>query len=305
LWCLSVGYNPIVQWLQTTAFLFDLDTVRKVYEESYRLLPADIQDNIKESYLYDVWHSIDLLLCMMPYRDIQYGPKGKELRRRMKLSWIAYNINAAQKLLSNWNSLEKELWNWYHSIGHQYRGEKDFKDFISFLHDYLQATIAELSVLYVYLYNDRPVMPLGFMQHLVTLGTKGPTLGDMIDIETLTFVEVKANRATVRQRWYKDDLLSLMINTRLPVAIAVPRYRVNINIDQVDENGIVVEFFTLRSVPGKVWLEPAKRSLEADIENELKPLMQNITLLRENADDYRKEDQGKRKKKAKGSDQKP
>jgi hypothetical protein len=289
-----MGYNPIVQWLQTTTFLFDLDTVRRVYEESYGLLPADIRDNIKESYLYDVWHSIDLLLCMMPYRDIQYGPGGprdRELRRRVKLGWIAYNINAAQKLLSNWNSLEKELWDWYHSIGHRYRGEKDFKGFIDFLQGYLQATIAELSVLYVYLYNNRPVMPLGFMQHLVTLGTKGPTLGDMIDIETLTFIEVKANRATVRQ--HKGDLLSLMINTRLPVAIAVPRYRVDIETDQIDENDIVVEFYTLGSARGKVWIEPAEKSLEADIENKLKPLMQNITLLRENADDYRKSIKGK------------
>jgi len=120
---------------------------------------------------------------MMPYRDIQYGPKGRELRRYMKLGWIACNINAAQKLLDNWNGLEKELWNWYHSIGHWYRCEKDFKEFIDFLQKYLQTTIAELSVLYVYLYNNRPVMPLGFMQHLVTLGTKGPTLGDMIDID--------------------------------------------------------------------------------------------------------------------------
>jgi len=248
-----MGYNPIDQWLQTTTFLFDLDTVRKMYEESYELLPADIQDSIKESYLYDVWHSIDLLLCMMPYRDIQYGPGGrrdKELRRRVKLGWIAYNINAAQKLLSNWNSLEKELWDWYHSIGHRYRGEKDFKGFIDFLQGYLQATIAELSVLYVYLYNNRPVMPLSFMQHLVTLGTKGPTLGDMIDIETLTFVEVKTSRAKVRQ--HKGDLLSLMINTRLPVVIAVPRYRVDIETDQIDENGIVVEFYALGSARGKV-----------------------------------------------------
>jgi hypothetical protein len=120
---------------------------------------------------------------MMPYRDIQYGPKGRELRRHMKLGWIACNINAAQKLLDNWNGLEKELWNWYHSIGHWYRCEKDFKEFIDFLQKYLQTTIAELSVLYVYLYNNRPVMPLGFMQHLVTLGTKGPTLGDIIDID--------------------------------------------------------------------------------------------------------------------------
>jgi len=291
-----VSCNPIVQWLQTTTFLFDLDVVKKAYEESYRLLPADIQDNIRENYLYDVWHSIDLLLCMMPYRDVQYGPESRKLRRRMKLGWIAYNINATQKLLDSWNDLEKELWNWYHSVGHRYRGEKDFKDFLDFLQKYLQTTIAELSVLYVYLYNNKPVMPLGFMQHLVTLGTRGPTLGDMIDIETLTFVEVKANRVAVRRGQYKGDLLSLMVNTRLPVAIAVPRYRVNVETGQIDENGIVIEFYTLGSAHGKVWLELAKRSLEADIENELKPLMQNITLLRDNANNYLQESREKIKK---------
>jgi hypothetical protein len=84
-----------------------------------------------------------------------------------------------------------------------------------------------------------------------------------------------------------------MINTRLPVAIAVPRYRVDIGTDQIDENDIVVEFYTLGSARGKVWIEPAEKSLEADIENKLKPLMQNITLLRENADDYRKSIKGK------------
>jgi len=283
-----VSYNPIVQWLRSTIFLLDLDIVKKTYEESYRLLPLDVQENIKENYLHDIWHSIDLLLCMMPYRDIQYGPKGKELRRRMKLSWVAYNINAIQKLFNNWDSLEKELWNWYRNVGHQYRNEDVFKEFTGFLQNYLQTTIAELSVLYVYLYNDRPVMPLGFMQHLVTLGTKGPTLGDMIDIETLTFIEVKSNRATVRQ--YKGDLLSLMINTRLPAAIAVPRYRVNKSTSQIDENGIVVELYTLSSVPGKVWIEHVEeKNLEAGIENELKPLMQNITLLRENAENYLQE----------------
>jgi hypothetical protein len=76
-------------------------------------------------------------------------------------------------------------------------------------------------------------MPLGFMQHLVTLGMRDPTLGDLIDIETLTFVEVKSNRAKVKQ--YKNDLLSLVINTRLPAAIAIPRYRVDIKTGQVDE----------------------------------------------------------------------
>jgi hypothetical protein len=299
-----MSYNPIVQWLRSTIFLFNLDIVKKTYEESYRLLPIDVQENIKENYLHDIWHSIDLLLCMMPYRDIQYGPKGKgpggkKLRRRMKLSWVAYNINAIQKLLDNWGSLEKELWDWYYSVGHQYRSEDKFKEFTGFLQNYLQTTIAELSVLYVYLYNDRPVMPLGFMQHLVTMGPSAPTLGDMIDIETLTFIEVKSNRARVKE--FKKDLLSLTINTRLPAAIAVPRYRVNKNTSQIDENGIVVELYTLSSVPGKVWIEHVEeKNLEADIENELKPLMQNITLLRKNAKNYLQEKREKEEGKNSG-----
>jgi hypothetical protein len=54
---MSTSYNPIVQWLRSTIFLFDLDIVKKTYEESYRLLPIDVQDNIKENYLHDIWHS--------------------------------------------------------------------------------------------------------------------------------------------------------------------------------------------------------------------------------------------------------
>jgi hypothetical protein len=131
-------------------------------------------------------------------------------------------------------------------------------------------------------------MPLGFMQHLVTLGTKGPTLGDLVDIETLTFIEVKSKRAGIGQ--YKGDLLSLMINTRLPSAIAVPRYRIEEKAGLIDENGIVVEIFTLGSVPKKVWMETKReKEIEADIDNELKLLMQGIALLRENAENYLQE----------------
>jgi len=50
----------------------------------------------------------------------------------------------------------------------------------------------------------------------------------------LTLVEVKANRAKVKK--HKGSLPSLMINMRLPVAIAVPRYRVDIETGQIDEN---------------------------------------------------------------------
>ena len=285
--------DPLISWLQPTILLFDLEVVRRIYAESYRLLPSDVREALEDSksgYLGDVWRSLDLLLCMHAYRDLQYGPKGSRktalLRRRMKLAWIAYNMYAAQKLLDQWNRLEEELWKWYESKGHLYRDEETFKEFVNFLHGYLQTTIAELAVLYVYLYLNRPIMPLGFMQHLVTLGPSGPTLGDLIDIETLTFIEVKSRRPG---KQYGSDLLSLTINTRLPSAVAIPRYKVDTVRREVDKNAIVVELYTL-AVAGrrKPWVEH-KGDLEAPIEDELKPLMHNIPLLEDNAWNYLKE----------------
>lgn len=277
--------EPLASWLQSTIFLFKLDTVQKAYSESYKLLPVNC-----EGYINDIYHSLDLLLCMHPYRDLQYGPKGSRkkalLRKRMKLAWIAYNMHASQKLLDNWSQLKEDLWKWYNNIGYQYiRDEKDFESFIEFLHGYLQTTIAELAVLYVYLHLNKPVMPLGFMQHLITLGPSGPTLGDFIDIETLTFIEVKSRRS----RQYLSDLLSLTINTKLPSAIAIPRYKANIEQKSIDKNTIVVEFYTL-SMAGKrekPWIEHREnKNLEASIEDELKPLIQNISLLEDNTKDY-------------------
>jgi len=285
--------NPLALWLRPTLFLFDLDVVRRAYDESYKLLPKDIRDALrdkKSGYLGDVWRSLDLLLCMHAYRDLQYGPKrvrdAPMLRKRVKLGWIAYNINAAQKLLDHWDILEKELWTWYNNEGYRYRNKKIFEDFINFLHGYIQTTIAELAVLYVYLYNNRIVMPLGFMQHLVTLGSSGPTLGDLIDIETLTFIEVKSRRPG---RQYGSDLLSLTINTRLPSAVAIPRYKVDTVREEVDKGVIVVELYTL-AVAGrkKPWIEH-KGNLEAPIEDELKPLMKNVSLLEDNAWSYLRE----------------
>jgi len=286
----------LISWLQPTILLFDLDIVRKAYAESYRLLPSDIHKALEDSesgYLGDVWRSLDLLLCMHVYRDLQYGPKGSgrtaQLRRRMKLAWIAYNMYAAQKLLDSWNQLEDELWKWYKSKGYLYRNEKIFREFPGFLRGYLQTTIAELAVLYVYLYLNKPIMPLGFMQHLVTLGPRGPTLGDLIDIETLTFIEVKSRRPG---KQYGSDLLSLTINTRLPSAVAIPRYKVDTVREEVDKNAIVIELYTL-AVAGrrKPWVEH-KEDLEASIEDELKRLMQNIQLLEDNARDYLEEVKG-------------
>ena len=112
--------NPLDLWFQTTLFLYELSTVRKVYNEVFRLLPTDIQEAIRNAYFCDLCHSLDLLLCMLPYRDLQYGPsRARKLRRRMKLWWIAYNIHVAQKLLNEWSNVKKELREWYRGKGRQ------------------------------------------------------------------------------------------------------------------------------------------------------------------------------------------
>ena len=275
---------PLSKWIRTALFLPELEIVRASYQDSYKLLPKDIQQAFNKEYLSDICHSLDLLLCMYPYRDLQYGPRWKrELRRRMKLAWVAHNINAVQRLLNNWNKVESELREWYKGEGHQYREQKDFEGFLKFLKGYLKTSIAELAVLYVYLYHDKPIMPLGFMQHLVTLGASGPTLGDFIDIETLTFIEVKAVKPeTASGRVFKNDLLSLTINTRLPSAVAVPRY--GVKEGEIDETSVVVEFYILKMMgKKKPWVEH-DRDLAAPIEEELRPLMRGIKLLRDNAE---------------------
>ena len=290
--------NPLASWLRPTLFLFELDIVQRAYAESYRLLPEDtrrVLEDKKLGYFGDVYRSLDLLLCMHAYRDLQYGPKrvknAPEIRKHVKLGWIAYNMNAAQKLLDQWSQLEEELWKWYEDEGNRYRDRKTFKDFIDFLHGYIQTTIAELAVLYVYLYKNKVIMPLGFMQHPVTLGPSGPALGDFIDIETLTFIEVKSQRLNkTNYKYYKSYLLSLAINTRLPSAIAVPRYKVDKQRGLIDDSNIVVEFYTLASAGNKQWIEHNENKyLEAPIDDELKPLMQNISILKYNAKDYLRE----------------
>ncbi len=267
--------DPIGVWLRSVLSLLELKVVRRAYAESYKLLSSDVREALK-GYLGDSYLSLDLLLCMYPYRNLQYGPKGKrnvKLRKRMKLAWIAHNMYAAQRLLDQWSQVEQEL-----------REQRLGEDFIGFLQRYLQTVIAELAVLYVYLYNGRAIMPLGFMQHVVTLGPSGPALGDFIDIETLTFIEVKSRRGK-----FYSDLLSLAINTRLPSAVAIPRYKVDNGKHSIDKSTIVVDIYTLAAAGENRWINRKYEYLKAPIEDELKPLMQNISVLEENARDYLQE----------------
>ena len=91
-------------------------------------------------------------------------------------------------------------------------------------------------------------------------------------------------------RYYKSYLLSLAINTRLPSAIAVPRYKVDEERALIKEDGITIEFYTLAAAGNRQWIEHNKnKDLEATIEDYLKPLMQCISVLRNNAKDYLRE----------------
>ncbi|MEB3755811.1 MAG: hypothetical protein GSR79_02990, partial [Desulfurococcales archaeon] len=67
--------KPLTLWLRPTLFLLDLDAVQRAYAESYGLLPEDVRrvlENKKLGYFGDVYRSLDLLLCMHAYRDLQY-----------------------------------------------------------------------------------------------------------------------------------------------------------------------------------------------------------------------------------------
>ena len=64
--------NPLKYWFQTTSFLAQIDTVKQAYSNSYELIPRDLKDVFYArdlEYLSNVYHSLDLLLCMPPYRD--------------------------------------------------------------------------------------------------------------------------------------------------------------------------------------------------------------------------------------------
>ncbi len=107
----------------------------------------------------------------------------------------------------------------------------------------------------------------------------------------MTFIEVKSQRLNrANYKYYKSYLLSLAINTRLPSAITVPRYRVDKEKGLIDDSAIVIEFYTLAAAGSKQWIRRDEdKDLDAPIEVYLKPLIQNISILKDNARDYLRE----------------
>ena len=86
---------------------------------------------------------------------------------------------------------------------------------------WLRPLIHELAALYVYIYNDRRILPFGPMQHVIEGGyTWSITLGDFIDPETNSLIDVKSSVERLRI----SPLIRMSVELRMPIHIVVPHY---------------------------------------------------------------------------------
>lgn len=273
--------SSIERWINSALILIT-DTIKKSYDDALCELYNNVPDakDLFESHIdylgrrVNAGHFIDLILCLFPYRDLQYGFKGERNKtKKLKLSWIAFHILALEKLLKNEDRFRKEL----EKIAEE-KGEKRFeKEEINFIINYVNTTIAELSALYVYIMIDKTVLPFGFMQHAITSSrSKGPTLGDFIEVDTLTFVDIKASKNQVN----KDGLIRLMVSTRLPSAFIVPRYAIDFNKRTIDNTKIVLDRYTLGAFGG---IDRIPNYCEAKIMDDHMSILSSISLLKRNA----------------------
>jgi len=281
--------NVIEKWMRSALDLIT-DTVKKSYDDALDKLYNSVPNakNLFESHndymgrRINDGHFIDLILCFFPYRDLQYGFGGRgqgEKTKELKLNWIAFHILALENLLKNKNQLRHEL----QKVAEE-KGEEHFgKEQIDFIINYINATIAELSALYVYMMLDKTILPFGFMQHAITSsGGKGPTLGDFIEVDTLTFVDVKThpidvNNAKVRVK-IRRGLIRLMASTRLPSAYIVPHYAVSQG--NMDNTKIVLDRYTLGAFGN---INEFLNYYEAPIMKDHIKILGNISLLERNA----------------------
>lgn len=261
-----------------------LSSIHIAYDKAYSKLPQDIKKLFERhnDYLNDkgsgpLWHLMDYLFCMFPYRDLQYGFKGqKKDTENLKLGWIALHIAALNNLIENKEQLRQEI------LSKVRQCER--KD-IDFFENYILSTIAELSAIYVYLREQKVILPFGFMQHGIKLtGKSGPALGDFIEVSTMSFVNIKSSRDSVSPQ----EIVNLMVSTRLPSAFIVPRY--GIKDKKIDNSKIVLDRFEPQ-FSGKNRYPRRKESeyLHADIKSEHKELIGSIRLLQNNAKRYMSE----------------
>jgi hypothetical protein len=277
---LGVQMDVIEKWNGPMQLLLrGLSTIHKAYKHAYSKLSEDIKELFEKrhnDYLNSegsgpLWHLLDYLLCMFPYRDLQYGFREPKDSENLKLGWIALHMAALQKLSDDVEELRHEL----ESIG-QFEDED-----INFFINYISSTISELSAMYVYLLNDMVILPFGFMQHGIQIhGKSGPALGDFIEVTTLSFVDVKSSYAQVSPQ----ELVNLMVSTRMPSAFIVPRY--NLKEGKIDNSKIVLDRFEPLFIGKRKYPQMRKKRdyLSAPIKNEHTELISSIKLLKDNAE---------------------
>jgi len=270
--------------------LLEFPSVKSVVEEAFSKLSKDVQDALRRQCFGDALIALDSLIYSYLYKSIACCPRvrGREsrdvqvLRRRVRLGIVALGMYVAQAMLDKWSEVSEEL---RKRLYDAVNDERAVEESLEGVKSRLQLIVAELATLYTYLYNGKNIVLLGMPRHVISLEHQAIEVGSFIDVETLTMVRVTPLRSSLGVE--KADLVTLVTTAKLPVTLAVPRYGADSAKEAIDENVIAVEHYTLSAHGGRVALvHDLKRELKAVIEEELKPLMQGIPLLRRNAMDY-------------------
>ena len=271
-------YENVLSWWLRSATSLIVPTLERCYVNALQRFPEESIKLFEKHPDYlgrekNLFHFIDLVFCMFPYRDLQYGFKGasreaREKTRRLKLNWIAFHIIALENLKREKDRFLNEI----------KRISRVSEDELRFLMGYVDTTIAELCALYVYLVNDVTILPFGFMQHAIRpTGLSGPALGDFIEVDTLTFVDVKSSRRGVN----RNALIRLMTSTRLPSAFIVPRYGVDPEKNEIQRNVIVLDKFEV----GFRGISEKRNYRKAEIQNQHKNILSSVSLLEKNSEE--------------------
>ena len=149
--------------------------------------------------------------------------------------------------------------------------------------NYLEGFVGELAALYVYIANNKMILPFGVMQHVIYGPlTLAQDLGDFLDPETDSLINVKRFIRIKKARRY---LAKLSANLRKPIYIVVPRYY-RAKDGSINHDCIVLDKYELRYIckPNKGLIEyviPTWGFLGAKIPGELLKVKPRIDMLSE------------------------
>ncbi len=140
---------------------------------------------------------------------------------------------------------------------------------------WLKPLIYELAALYVYIYNDYRILPFGPMQHVIEGGyTWSLTLGDFIDPETNSLMDVKSSSYATNTRY----LVRMNVELRMPIHVVVPHYK-KVG-GQPDTSKIYLSVYRLRYKFGRrPNLEEVKPPLYAEVPGRLLKVRNRIKSL--------------------------